>query len=95
MERLPIFDPTVPPQEMKIRLAPRPDSLRHRRIGLVGNSKYRSDVLLLKIAALLEEAHGTKVHRLHNKRSAGVPVEEEIIREFKEKCDAVIAGIGD
>jgi hypothetical protein len=95
MERLPIFDPTVPPQEMNIVFAPRPESLRNLRIGLVGNTKYNSDQLLLRIAAILEKEKGAKSHTLRNKRNASVPVDENIIQEFKGQCDVVIAGIGD
>ncbi len=95
MERLPIFDPTVPPQEMKIVFAPRPESLRNLRIGLVSNTKYNSDKLLLKIAAILEQEHGAKSHRIRNKRNAGVPADPDIIKEFKDQCDVVVAGIGD
>jgi hypothetical protein len=95
MEHLPIFDPTVPPPEVKISFSPRPESLRNLRIGLVGNSKYNSDKLLLRIAAILEKEHGAKSHRIRNKRSAGIPAEPDIIREFKDQCDVVVAGIGD
>jgi len=95
MENLPIFDPTVPPKEVKVVFAPRPESLRNLRIGLVGNTKYNSDTLLLKIAAILEKEHGAKSHRIRNKRNAGVPADEDVIKEFRDQCDIVIAGIGD
>jgi hypothetical protein len=95
MEELPIFDPTVPPETVTIRFVPRPPSLRDLRIGLVGNTKYNSDRLLLRIAAILEKECGAKGHRLRNKRSAGAPVDDGILREFKTECDVVIAGIGD
>jgi len=95
MERLPIFDPTVSPKELKIVFVPRPKSLRNLRIGLVSNTKYNSDKLLLKIAAILEKEHGAKSHRIHSKRNAGVPADPVIIKEFKDQCDVVVAGIGD
>jgi hypothetical protein len=95
MERLPIFDPTVPPQEVKITFASRPESLRNLRIGLVSNTKYNSDRLLLKIAAILEKEHAVKSHRLRSKKNAGVPADEGILKEFRDQCDVVIAGVGD
>jgi hypothetical protein len=51
-----IFDPTPEPKKDRPhRLpAPRPISLAGLRIGLVDNSKFNSDQLLLRIAGLLE-----------------------------------------
>ena len=49
-----VFDPTAEVKKEDIVFAPRPESLRNLRIGLVDNTKYNSDKLLLKIAAILE-----------------------------------------
>ncbi len=95
MEKLPIFDPTTPPKEQTIAFVPRPSSLRNLRLGLIENTKFNSDKLLLKIAAVLEKEYGAKNHILRSKQSAGVPVEEAVIREMADRCDVVIAGIGD
>jgi hypothetical protein len=95
MEHLPIFDPTVFLNEVKIVFAPRPESLHNLQIGLVGNTKYNSEKLLLKIATILEREHGAKSHRIHNKRNPAVPADPDIIQEFRDQCDVVVAGIGD
>ncbi len=95
MDKLPIFDPTTPPKEQTIRYAPRPGSLQNLRIGLIENTKHNSDQLLLRIAAILEKEYGAKSHLLRSKRSAGVPVEEAVIREMADHWDIAIAGIGD
>jgi len=81
--------------EEPIVFAPRPQSLRNARIGLVDNTKYNSDKLLLKIAALLKQECGTQGHILQKKRTASVPAHEAIINDYKVHCDIVIAGIGD
>ena len=95
MDRFQIFDPTTPPKEQAIAFVPRPSSLRNLRIGLIENTKFNSDKLLLKIAAVLEKEYGAKSHILRSKRTAGVPVEEAVIQEMADHCDVVIAGIGD
>jgi hypothetical protein len=94
MEQLQVFDPTYQPQEQAITFSPRPDSLRNRRIGLVDNTKFNSDKLLIKIATILEQQYGATSHLLRRKRRSSIP-DEEIINEFADTCDVVIAGVGD
>ena len=60
MEKLEIFDPTIPPKIEKIEFVPRPESLNNVHIGLVDNSKFNSDKLLIKIAIILENDYGAK-----------------------------------
>ena len=95
MEKLQMFDPTAQIKERAISFAPRPESLQGVRIGLVENTKFNSDKLLLKIAAILENEHGAKSHIICSKRNPSVPVHQEIFDEFVANCDVVISGIGD
>jgi hypothetical protein len=95
MGNIQVLDPTTQAAERVFTLAPRPASMRNLRIGLVENTKYNSSALLLKIAAVLEKEYGARGHILRSKRTAGTPVDEETIQEFKTACDVAIAGIGD
>jgi len=90
-----IYDPTIEAKSRHIAYAPRPKSLAGLRVGLVDNSKHNSDQLLMRIAGLLESDYGAKAHVMRRKSSAGVPASPEIIEEFKNACDVVVAGIGD
>jgi hypothetical protein len=90
-----VFDPTSRNAEQEIRLAPRPASLRGLRIGLVENTKHNSSALLIRIAGILEREYGAGSHLLRGKRTAGSPVDERTIEEFKTAVDVAIAGIGD
>ena len=90
-----VFDPTARNAEQEIRLAPRPASMRGLRIGLVENTKYNSSALLLRIAEILEKEYAAKTHILRSKRTAGTPVDEKTIDEFKTAVDVAIAGVGD
>lgn len=92
---LQVFDPTTEAKEQPIAFVPRPESLRNVRIGLVENTKYNADTLLLRIAALLEQEYGAQSHIMRSKHSSGVPAHQEIIDEYTAKCDVVIAGVGD
>src|SRR6266436_4342018 len=58
-------------------------------------TKYNSDKLLLRIAAILEHEYGAQSHIIRSKHSSGVPAHKEIIDEYTASCDVVIAGVGD
>ena len=92
---LQVFDPTTEAKEQPIAFVPRPESLRNVRIGLVENTKYNSDKLLLRIAAILEHEYGAQSHIIRSKHSSGVPAHKEIIDEVKAGFDVVVAGVGD
>lgn len=95
MENFKIFDPTTEVKEQTIDFVPRPPSLSNLRIGLVENTKFNSDTLLLKIAAILEKQYGAQGHILRSKRTSGSPVDQDVIEEFTAWCDVAVAGIGD
>ncbi len=95
MPRLEILDPTVEPRKQPLTYVPRPDSLKGKRIGLVENTKFNSDKLLLKIGALLKQEYGAAETPMWRKHNAGVPAHAEILEEAKRSVDAVVAGIGD
>ena len=90
-----VFDPTTTPKEQALRYAPRPASLAGKKVGLVENTKYNSDTLLLKIGKILQDEYGVQGLLLRRKKSSGVPAHEEIIRDILAECDAVVAGVGD
>ena len=95
MASLELLDPTVEPRKQPLTYVARPDSLEGKRIGLVENTKFNSDKLLLKIGEVLKQEYGAAETRLWRKRNASVPVHEEIIEEAKRGVDAVVAGVGD
>ena len=95
MEKFKIFDPTYEVKAKPVAFVPRPASLKNLRIGLVENTKYNSDRLLLKIAAILEKEYDAQGHILRRKRSSGSPVAPEMIREMTGLCEVAIAGVGD
>ena len=90
-----IYDPTIGASGRSVSFAPRPKSLAGLRVGLVDNTKHNSDQMLLRIAALLESRHGAKTHIIRKKKSAGAAPHAEIVEEFKEHCDVIVAGVGD
>lgn len=90
-----LFDPTVPPASRAPGLAPRPPHLRGLRLGLVENTKFNSERLLLALAERLQRTHGATVGLLHRKRSPNHEVDEAAVRALRQASDLVISGIGD
>jgi hypothetical protein len=90
-----IYDPTTEVKSRTINFVPRPKSLKGLRIGLVDNTKHNSDQLLMRIAAILEKEHGAKSHVIRKKKSAGSAPSPEMIAEYKQNCDIIVAGVGD
>jgi hypothetical protein len=95
MAKIEILDPTVEPRKQPLTYVPRPDSLKGKRIGLVENTKFNSDRLLLKIGEILKQEYGAAETRLWRKHNASVPAHDAIIDEAKRGVDAVVAGVGD
>lgn len=92
---LQIYDPTTEVKSRSINFVPRPKSLKGLRIGLVDNTKHNSDQLLMRIAGILEKEHGAKSHVIRKKKSAGAAPSLEMIAEYKQNCDIIVAGVGD
>ena len=90
-----LIDPTAAPVTREVRLATRPTELRGLRLGLVENTKFNSDTLLLKLADRLRDRHGITMAHLARKRSPSHEVEETAIAALKAQSDIVISGIGD
>ncbi len=95
MAKLEVFDPTTDPKEQPITYVARPGSLRGKRVGLVENTKFNSDKLLLKIGKILVEEYGAAEARIWRKHNSSVPAHQEILEELTASCDVMVAGIGD
>jgi hypothetical protein len=92
---LEILDPTVEPRRQPLTFVARPDSLKGKRVGLVENTKYNSDKLLVKIGEILVKEYGATSTKMWRKHNAGVPAHDEIIDEARRGVDVVVAGVGD
>jgi hypothetical protein len=91
----PLFDPTAPPIGREAAIAPRPEKLDGLRIGLVENTKFNSDKLLLRLADRLGCRYGMTVARMVRKRSPSHEVDEAAIDALRKQSDFVVSGIGD
>ena len=90
-----LLDPTTGAAPQTIAYVDRPGSLKGKRIGLIENTKYNSDKLLVRIGEILKAEYGASETRLFRKHNASVPAHEEIIQEVRKTCDVIVAGVGD
>jgi hypothetical protein len=90
-----LFDPTATPVARAVTVAPRPRDLAGLRLGLVENTKFNSDTLLLKLADRLARRYGVRLGGMSRKRSPSHEIEETALEALKAQSDVVISGIGD
>ena len=92
-ELLKIVNPTAPRVSKRTQLAPRKyRSLRHKRIGLLDNSKPNADKFLGYVGALLKQrCDGVE---LIPKRKM-TRTETDDLRELSGRCDVVINAFAD
>jgi len=90
-----VLDPTVEILTQPIKFVARPGSLAGKRIGLVENTKFNSDVLLQRMADRLGRRHGMTVSRMVRKRSPSHEVDEAAVETLRAQSDFVVSGIGD
>ena len=89
------LEPTVEPDPIVTRLAPRLDTLDGKVVGLLANGKRNGDQLLEQVAAALAEQFSLKDVRRWAKPNVTRPAPEPIFLDMVEQVDLVITAIGD
>lgn len=95
MDTLIIVDPATESIVRSDALAARLRTLAGMRIGLVDNSKHRSDVFLERLEQLLVAEYGIAGFSRYRKTNASVPMPPDVLTTMTSECDAIIHGIAD
>ena len=95
VEGLWILDPTSDPELMQVKIAPRPDTLDGRVVGLLDNGKSKAGEILDLTTDLLAKRYNLAGVVRRQKRNAGAGAPEEMLDEIAEECQVAIVGIGD
>jgi hypothetical protein len=74
------------------KLAPRLQSVRGARIGILDNCKEFADIVLRGVADVLQSDHGAAEVKFWRKSYLGIP--SPYAEEMAAQCDAVINGVG-
>ena len=86
-----VFVPTGAIETVAHALAPRLQSVRGARIGILDNCKEFADIVLRGVADVLQREHGAQV-TFWRKDYLGKP--SPFAKEMAAGCDAVINGVG-
>ena len=90
-----VFDPTDGPVVKAFTPAPRLASRAGKVIGILDNSKPKSDLLLREVQELLRTEGGVAEFVVVRKPSASRPAPDEQLDDLARRVDGVVAGIGD
>ncbi len=90
-----VLDPTAVGRAQERPLAPRPETLEGKRIGLLWNGKSNADVFLSEVEKLLVHTYHPASTRNWSKHNASATAFESLIEELAQGCDLVVNGIGD
>jgi hypothetical protein len=90
-----MLKPTERVANSALVMAPRLASLQGKVIGTLWNNKGHGDQLLKQVGDQLRERYGVAevVHRKKLVIASVAP--NEVLQELRQKCDAVVAAIGD
>lgn len=95
MKTVVLFDPTAPRREASGEARRSLAGLKGAVVGFIDNAKPNFNHLVDDLADLLVSRYGVARVVKRRKRSASVPVPEDVLREITSECDLVITGSGD
>ena len=87
-----VYVPTGEADTAAGRLAPRLQTLRGARIGILDNHKEFADLVLEGVAEALTRDYGVELIRFWRKSYLGIP--SPFAKEMAAQCDAVVNGVG-
>ncbi|HWO73343.1 MAG TPA: hypothetical protein VNN21_07270 [Dehalococcoidia bacterium] len=91
-----LLHPGNPPKAGSAKLAPRRfTSLDGLRVGLLGNTKLNADNILMALGDLLKERYAVKEIVHYKKPTFALPAPQATVDEMAQRCDVVLAGVGD
>jgi hypothetical protein len=89
-----VYEPVPAQQGAARHLRKTLDGLAGKVVGFIDNAKPNFNHMVDDLGELLVAKHGVAAVFKHRKPGQ-VPVPESVLKEFAEKCDAVITGSGD
>ena len=91
--KLTVYDPTADPISTGVRLAPRLDTFRGKRAGILDNGKPNAGFLMLAVAERLRASYGVTEIVKREKPVAGPPSRQAL--EDLARCDFALVGSSD
>ena len=95
MTRLEVLDPTQAAIPQHAVLAPRPDTLDGKVLGLLSNSKRNATEMLQMVHDVLADRYEFARVVTMDKGNASKPCPKNIMQELAAQCDVVLTASGD
>jgi hypothetical protein len=89
-----VFKPTAPQKKGVHGLAPRPDSLNGKTVGLLFNAKVNGDVYLERVREVFQDKYRDVKFVYRSKPTASKPMEPEVFEDMR-RCHVVVNAFGD
>ena len=90
-----VYNPTNGPTAEKMGMAPRIENLQDGVLGVIDNGKTNSDTVLSRIVTKLAERFSLEDVVTVKKHSVSHAIKDDAARMLAQKCNFVLAGIGD
>ncbi|MFQ5875895.1 MAG: hypothetical protein ACE5JL_19140 [Dehalococcoidia bacterium] len=90
-----VMDPRAEAIPEAAAMAPRPDSLHGKVLGLLHNSKANADVLVRMVGDLLKERFEIQDVKFSSKPDASRPAPVEVMEDLAGSCDFAVVAVGD
>ena len=90
-----VYNPTSGPGAGKMALSPRVKNLQGGVLGVIDNGKTNSDTVLNRIVSGLSERYPFKDVITVKKHSVSHAIKDDAAQMLAQKCNFVLAGIGD
>ncbi len=90
-----VYNPTSGPTAEKMEMAPRIENLQNGVLGVIDNGKTNSDTVLNRIVSNLAKRYSLGDVVTVKKHSVSHAVKDDAAQMLAQKCDFVLAGIGD
>ena len=90
-----VYNPTSGPTAEKMGMAPRIENLQNGILGVIDNGKTNSDTVLNRIVSNLAKRYALEEIVNIKKHSASHAIKDDAAQMLAQKCNFVLAGIGD
>jgi hypothetical protein len=87
------LDPSVAIRK-SVAMAPRPETLAGKSLGLFDNTKEQADIVLEALGEELQRSHGVRDVMTWRGIHYSKPAPLEIVEEMARKCDIIICALG-
>jgi len=90
-----VYNPTSGPTAEKMGMAPRIENLQNGILGVIDNGKTNSDTVLNRIVSSLAKRYALEEIVTIKKHSVSHAIKDDAAQMLAQKCNFVLAGIGD